>query len=52
MRSNMQGCHAATKMANRHEFKTSGIGWDRDKIVVAEIREVNAASQRRPLDSA
>ena len=25
----------------RHEFKTSGIGWERDKIVVAEIREVN-----------
>jgi phenylalanyl-tRNA synthetase beta chain len=25
----------------RHEFKTSGIGWDRDKIVVAEIREVS-----------
>jgi phenylalanyl-tRNA synthetase beta chain len=25
----------------RNEFKTSGIGWDRDKIVVAEIREVN-----------
>ena len=24
----------------RHEFKTSGIGWDREKIVVAEIREV------------
>src|SRR5512140_1031429 len=24
-----------------HEFKTSGIGWDREKIVVAEIREVN-----------
>ena len=24
-----------------HEFKTSGIGWDRDKIVVAEIRQVN-----------
>ena len=23
-----------------HEFKTSGIGWDRDKIVVAEVREV------------
>ena len=23
-----------------HEFKTSGIGWDRNKIVVAEIREV------------
>jgi phenylalanyl-tRNA synthetase beta chain len=25
----------------RHEFKTSGISWDPDKIVVAEIREVN-----------
>ena len=24
----------------RHEFKTSGIGWDREKLVVAEIREV------------
>ena len=24
----------------RHEFKTSGIAWDREKIVVAEIREV------------
>src|SRR5688572_14702299 len=24
-----------------HEFKTSGIGWDREKIVVAEIRQVN-----------
>ena len=23
-----------------HEFKTTGIGWDKDKIVVAEIREV------------
>ncbi|HTP00788.1 MAG TPA: phenylalanine--tRNA ligase subunit beta [Anaerolineales bacterium] len=23
-----------------HEFKTAGIGWDKDKIVVAEIREV------------
>src|SRR5512142_2659884 len=23
-----------------HEFKTSGIGWDRDKLVVAEVREV------------
>ncbi len=23
-----------------HEFMTSGIGWDKDKIVVAEIREV------------
>jgi phenylalanyl-tRNA synthetase beta chain len=29
------------KNGERHEFKTSGIGWDRDKIVVAEIREVN-----------
>jgi phenylalanyl-tRNA synthetase beta chain len=28
------------KNGERHEFKTSGIGWDRDKIVVAEIREV------------
>jgi phenylalanyl-tRNA synthetase beta chain len=27
--------------SERHEFKTSGISWDRDKIVVAEIREVN-----------
>src|SRR5688500_19809087 len=27
--------------SERHEFKTSGIGWDRNKIVVAEIREVN-----------
>src|SRR5688572_14945918 len=25
---------------SRHEFKTSGISWDREKIVVAEIREV------------
>jgi phenylalanyl-tRNA synthetase beta chain len=24
----------------RHEFKTSGLAWDRSKIVVAEIREV------------
>ncbi len=31
----------AYKDGERHEFKTSGIGWDRDKIVVAEIREVN-----------
>src|SRR5512138_2468995 len=30
----------AYKEDDRHEFKTSGIGWDRDKIVVAEIREV------------
>jgi phenylalanyl-tRNA synthetase beta chain len=29
------------KDGERHEFKTSGIGWDRDKIVVAEIREIN-----------
>ena len=27
--------------SERHEFKTSGIAWDHDKIVVAEIREVN-----------
>ncbi len=26
--------------AERHEFKTSGIAWDKDKLVVAEIREV------------
>jgi len=26
--------------SERHEFKTSGISWDREKIVVAEIREV------------
>jgi phenylalanyl-tRNA synthetase beta chain len=26
----------------KHEFKTNGIGWDRDKLVVAEIREVKA----------
>ncbi|MBV6451502.1 MAG: Phenylalanine--tRNA ligase beta subunit [Anaerolineales bacterium] len=24
----------------KHEFKTSGIGWDKEKLVVAEIREV------------
>src|SRR6266496_2989018 len=28
------------KNGERHEFKTSGIPWDREKIVVAEIREV------------
>jgi len=28
------------KGGERHEFKTSGISWARDKIVVAEIREV------------
>lgn len=34
--------HAASGMhsSEKHEFKTSGITWDRDKIVVAEIREV------------
>src|SRR3990172_12562773 len=32
-----QGMHSG----ERHEFKTSGISWDREKIVVAEIREVN-----------
>src|ERR671919_351765 len=26
--------------SERHEFKTTGIAWDKDKIVVAEIREV------------
>ncbi|MGE5074031.1 MAG: phenylalanine--tRNA ligase subunit beta [Anaerolineae bacterium] len=31
-----------SKAGEPHEFKTSGIGWDRDKIVVAEIREVKA----------
>lgn len=31
-----QGMHSSEK----HEFKTNGIGWDREKIVVAEIREV------------
>jgi phenylalanyl-tRNA synthetase beta chain len=31
-----------------HGFKVSGIAWDRDKIVVAQIDEV-AAPQRRPL---
>ncbi|HJR81126.1 MAG TPA: phenylalanine--tRNA ligase subunit beta [Anaerolineales bacterium] len=28
------------KEGEPHEFKTSGISWDREKIVVAEIREV------------
>jgi phenylalanyl-tRNA synthetase beta chain len=27
--------------SERHEFKTGGLSWDRDKIVVAEIRQVN-----------
>lgn len=26
--------------SGRHEFKTSGIAWDKEKLVVAEIREV------------
>ncbi|MFM8425010.1 MAG: phenylalanine--tRNA ligase subunit beta, partial [Chloroflexota bacterium] len=26
----------------KHEFKTNGIGWDKEKLVVAEIREVKA----------
>jgi tRNA-binding EMAP/Myf-like protein len=28
------------KEGNKHEFKTNGIAWGREKIVVAEIREV------------
>ncbi|NWG32808.1 MAG: phenylalanine--tRNA ligase subunit beta [Chloroflexi bacterium] len=31
----------AKREGQRHEFKTSGLAWDRDKIVVAEIRQVN-----------
>ena len=31
-----QSMHSST----RHEFKTTGIEWEKDKIVVAEIREV------------
>lgn len=30
------------KEGEKHEFKTNGIAWDREKIVVAEIREVKA----------
>ena len=30
------------KDGEKHEFKTNGIGWDREKLVVAEIREVKA----------
>jgi phenylalanyl-tRNA synthetase beta chain len=30
----------ATREGEAHEFKTSGLGWDKDRIVVAEIREV------------
>lgn len=33
-----QGMHSSEK----HEFKTNGIGWDKEKLVVAEIREVKA----------
>src|SRR6266511_5700980 len=29
-----------SKDGDRHEFKSSGISWDREKVVVAEIREV------------
>src|SRR5215208_4890141 len=35
------GAASGLHSSERHEFKTSGISWDRDKIVVAEIREVN-----------
>jgi phenylalanyl-tRNA synthetase beta chain len=28
------------KDGEKHEFKTNGIGWDKEKLVVAEIREV------------
>ncbi len=31
----------AYKDGEKHEFKTNGISWDRAKIVIAEIREVN-----------
>src|SRR6266540_4673896 len=34
------GTASGMHSSERHEFKTSGISWDRDKIVVAEIREV------------
>jgi phenylalanyl-tRNA synthetase beta chain len=30
----------AYKNGEKHEFKTNGIAWDKEKIVVAEIREV------------
>ncbi|OGO23066.1 MAG: hypothetical protein A2Y54_04740 [Chloroflexi bacterium RBG_16_51_16] len=32
---------AATDSESKHEFKTSGIGWDKDKIVVGEIYSVD-----------
>ena len=34
-----------------HGFKISGISWDREKIVVAEILRGRSASQRRPVDA-
>lgn len=34
------GAASGMHSSERHEFKTSGLSWDRDKIVVAEIREV------------
>ncbi|HEX5810390.1 MAG TPA: hypothetical protein VFY25_17100, partial [Anaerolineales bacterium] len=34
------GADASKPSGTRHEFKTSGISWDPEKIVVAEIREV------------
>src|SRR5574341_1442061 len=34
------GAASGMHSSERHEFKTSGISWDREKIVVAEIREV------------
>ncbi|HSL28996.1 MAG TPA: phenylalanine--tRNA ligase subunit beta [Anaerolineales bacterium] len=34
------GLPMANEASERHEFKTSGISWDSEKIVVAEIREV------------
>jgi phenylalanyl-tRNA synthetase beta chain len=30
------------KEGEKHEFKTNGISWDKEKLVVAEIREVKA----------
>jgi phenylalanyl-tRNA synthetase beta chain len=35
------GAASGMHSSEKHEFKTSGISWDPDKIVVAEIREVN-----------
>src|SRR5215217_5390309 len=34
------GLPMPNKEGERHEFRTSGISWEREKIVVAEIREV------------